>query len=65
MYIYIDDNNVGLSIEGTGVQVHLMLFRNMDSFGLPLLPVCFERYPKTGWSLLSGVYASGSTIFHT
>ena len=36
----------------------ILLFRNLDNFNHPTLPVSFERGIKHSWSLPPGVYAS-------
>ena len=57
--------SVGLSVEGTGVQNHLLPFQNLDNFVHPTLLVSFGRDTKSRWSLLPGVYARGSKRSHT
>ena len=66
--IYVSEewwSRTGLSIEGTVVQSHLLLFRNLGNFVYVTLPVSFGRDTKSRWSLLSGVYARGSKRSHT
>ena len=60
------DRASDFSVEGTGVQNHLLLpFQNLGNFVHPTLPVSFGRDTKSRWSLLPGVYARGSKISHT
>ena len=47
------------------VQSHLPPFQNLGNFVTPHLRVSFGRDTKSRWSLLSGVYASGSKISDT
>ena len=56
--------SAGLSIEGTVVQSHLPPFRNLVSF-TPHSSASFGRDTNSRWSLLSGVYITGSEISHT
>ena len=58
-------SSVGISVGGTGVQNHLPPFQNLGNFIHPTLPVSFGRDTKSSWSLLPGVYASGSKRSHT
>ena len=53
------------SVEGTGVQNHLLPFQNLGKFVHPALLVSFGRDTKSHWSLLPGVYARGSKRSHT
>ena len=53
------------SVEGTGVQNHLLPFQNLGKFVHPTLLVSFGRDTKSRWSLLPGVYARGSKRSHT
>ena len=52
----------GLSIERTGVKVHLPPFRILGNFVHHTLPVSSGRDTISHWSLLPFVYARGSKI---
>ena len=53
------------SVEGTGVQNHLLPFQNLGKFVHPTLLVSFGRDTKSRWFLLPGVYARGSKRSNT
>ena len=53
------------SINEMVVQPHLQPFQNLGNFVHLTLPVSFGRDTKRWWSLLSGVFASGSKTSHT
>ena len=55
------DRATDFSVEKTGIQNHLLLFRfeNLGNFVHPTLPVSFGRDTKSRcrWSFLAGVYS--------
>ena len=54
--------SVGLSVEGTGVQNHLLPFRNLGNFVQPTLPVSYGRYTKSRiWCLRNHTQENGKT----
>ena len=53
------------SVEGTGVQNHLLPFQNLGNFVHPTFPVSFGRDTQSRWSFLPGDYARGSKKSHT
>lgn len=52
----------GLSIDESGIQVHLLPFGNFGKFVKPTLPASYGRGTRSHWSPLSAVYPRGSKI---
>ena len=48
------------SVKGTGVQNHLLPFRNLGNFVHLTLLLSFGRDTNSRWSLLPGIYVNGS-----
>lgn len=57
--------NVELSVGRVRVRKHLLLFGNLDNYVNLTWPVPFGRYTKSRLSVLLGVNARRSNIYHT
>ena len=60
MTIYVTVRSGGRAQDYQLVQSHLPPFQNLGNFVHLTLPVSFGRDIESRWSLLSGVYVSGS-----
>ena len=71
MYVDCTVGSGGRAVEcrtvnrGDGGSIPPTAFSKLRQFHLPHICLCLSEETKSQWSLLSGVYARGSKIFHT